>query len=73
MMIKPNFQLGLFCLMANSKLSVHWLIFGVTNFPWRTQKVLETDSRKNINPPNGEAYSKPTMRRLCRTGMKEWR
>ena len=29
---------------------------------------LETKSPKNMNPPNGGAYSKPIMRRLCGGG-----
>ena len=33
---------------------------------------LETKSPKNMNPPNGGAYSKLTTRCLCRGGTSKW-
>ena len=35
---------------------------------WLAPMFLETNSPKNMNPPNEGAYSKPTARRLCRGG-----
>ena len=32
---------------------------------------LETESPKNMNAPNGGAYFKPIMRRLCQGGMSK--
>ena len=35
---------------------------------WPTPMFFETESLKNMNPPNGGAYLKPITRRLCRGG-----
>ena len=54
--------------MENSKPSVFWWILGAKRSLWPTPMFLQTNSPKNMNPPNGGAYSKPIMRRLCRGG-----
>ena len=68
MRFKPNFVFGLFCPMDNSRPSVFWWILGAKRSLGPTPMFLETNSPKNMNPPNGGAYSKPIMRRLCRGG-----
>ena len=54
--------------MENSRPSVFWWILGAKRSLWPTPMFLETNSPKHMNPPNGGAYSKPIMRRLCRGG-----
>ena len=54
--------------MENARPSVFWWILGAKRSLWLTPMFLETNSPKNMNPPNGGAYSKPIMRRLCRGG-----
>ena len=54
--------------MEDSRPSVFWWILSAKRSLWPTPMFLETRSPKNMNPPNGGAYSKPTMRRLCRGG-----
>ena len=48
--------------------SVFWWILGAKQSIWPTPMFLETNSPKSVNPPNGGAYSKPIMRRLCQGG-----
>ena len=67
-MFKRSFPFGLFCPMQNSKLSVRWWIKGAKRSPWRNPRFSETKSLKKMNPPNGGAYFKLTMRRHCRGG-----
>ena len=54
--------------MENLRLSVFWWILGATRSLWPTPMFLETKSLKNMNTPNGGAYSKLITRRLCRGG-----
>ena len=54
--------------MENSRPSVFWWILGAKRSLWPTPMFLEINSSKNMNPPDGDAYSKPIMRRLCRGG-----
>ena len=68
---QTNFRFGLFCLMDDSKLSVRWWILVAKRSLWRTPMFLENKSTKNMNPPEGGAYPKPTTRRLCRGGGRE--
>ena len=72
MRFKPNFVFGLFCPMENSRPSVFRWILGAKRSLWPTPMFLETNSSKNMNLPNGGAYSKPIMRRLCRGGTSKW-
>ena len=68
MRYEPNFSFRLFCPMEHSSPSVFWCILGARRLLWPTPMFLETKSPKNMNPPNGGAYSKPTMRRPCQGG-----
>ena len=54
--------------MENLRLSVFWWILGAKRSLWQTPMFLETKSPKIMNLPNGGAYSKPILRRLCRGG-----
>ena len=58
--------------MENARPSVFWWILGAKRSLWPTPMFLETNSPKNMNPPNGGAYSKPIMRRLCRGGTSKY-
>ena len=71
MRFKRNFSFRLFCPMENLRLSVFWWILGAQQSLWPTPTFLDTKSPKTMNPPNGGAYSKPTMRRLCGGGGDE--
>ena len=42
--------------------------FGCQAVALANPNVFGDNSPKNMNPPNGGAYSKPIMRRLCRGG-----
>ena len=50
--------------------SVFWWISAAKRSLWPTPMFLETKSLKNMNQPNGGAYSKPIRRRLCRGGRR---
>ena len=63
---KPNFPVGLLCLMENSKPSVGWWILGAKHSHWRTLKLWETKCPKSMSPPNGGAYYRQALRHLCR-------
>ena len=54
--------------MEDLRLSVFWWILGAKRSLWPTPMFSETKSPKNMNPPNGGAYSKPITTRLCRGG-----
>ena len=54
--------------MENSRPSVFWWISAAKRSLWPTPIFLEIKCPKNMNLPDGGAYSKPPVRRLCRGG-----
>ena len=68
MRFEPNFPFRFLSPMNNLSLSVFWWILGAKRSLRPRQMFLETNSPRNMNPPNRDTYSKPIIRRLCRGG-----